>query len=88
MVSLGLLSSKEILVLMQSPVVLIFLTLRISLTFNTDGYSITRSKLGTTRLSAILKAHLIEHLLDLFALWNELTRTRYNLKVYCYCWNV
>ena len=60
MVSLGLLSSKEILVLMQSLVVLIFLTSRISLTFNTD----------------ILRAHPIKHLLDLFVLWNESTHTR------------
>ena len=77
----GPLSSEETLVLMQSPRLFIFLKSRSFLTFNSNGYSIVRSRLGIgvpslTSLSVIVRAHLIKHLLDLFLLWYESAQTR------------
>ena len=81
--SLGLLyktcfgSSEEKPVLMQSPGLLIFLTSR-SLTFNSNRYSIARSRLVVplwTPLSVTVRTHPIKHFLNLFA-GNKFTISR------------
>ena len=76
-------SSEEKLVLMQSPAsgLLIFLTSRYSLTFNSDRYSIVRSRLGIevpswSPLSVTVRTHPIKHFLDLFPLWSEWTKLK------------